>query len=63
MSWQDGSQTRSRRTAAPTQLVAELAAAFAGEIPGLTVTRPSLEDAYLELIGAGAAPAQTGERP
>jgi ABC-2 type transport system ATP-binding protein len=23
-----------------------------GEIPGLTVTRPSLEDTYLRLIGA-----------
>ena len=41
-----------RRTAAPTRLVAELAARFDGEVPGLTVTRPSLEDTYLALIGA-----------
>jgi hypothetical protein len=28
-----------------------LEATFHGEIPGLTVARPSLEDVYLELIG------------
>jgi ABC-2 type transport system ATP-binding protein len=40
-------------TATPTKVVAELAAAAGGgEVPGLTVTRPSLEDVYLELIGA-----------
>jgi ABC-2 type transport system ATP-binding protein len=38
------------RTPAPTRLVTELAARFGGEIPGLTVTRPSLEDIYLDLI-------------
>jgi ABC-2 type transport system ATP-binding protein len=32
-------------------VVAALAARFDGEIPGLAVTRPSLEDVYLELIG------------
>jgi ABC-2 type transport system ATP-binding protein len=39
-------------TATPTKVVAELAATLGGEVPGLTVTRPSLEDVYLELIGA-----------
>jgi ABC-2 type transport system ATP-binding protein len=35
----------------PTADVARLAARFAdGEVPGLTVTRPSLEDTYLALI-------------
>jgi ABC-2 type transport system ATP-binding protein len=38
------------QTPNPTRLVAELAARFGGEIPGLTVTRPSLEDIYLDLI-------------
>jgi len=33
------------------QGVAELAARFDGEIPSLVVTRPSLEDTYLRLIG------------
>jgi hypothetical protein len=32
-------------------VVAELAARFGGEVPGLAVTRPTLEDIYLELIG------------
>ncbi len=39
-------------TAEPATLVASLHAAFGGEVPGLTVTRPSLEDVYLALIGA-----------
>ncbi|GAA3748165.1 ABC transporter ATP-binding protein [Plantactinospora mayteni] len=38
-------------SATPTALVAELAARFGGEVPGLTVTRPTLEDVYLKMIG------------
>jgi ABC-2 type transport system ATP-binding protein len=38
------------RTATPTATVAKLAAQFDGEIPGLTVTRPTLEDTYLSMI-------------
>jgi ABC-2 type transport system ATP-binding protein len=38
-------------TSTPTALVTELASKLAGEVPGLTVTRPTLEDIYLELIG------------
>jgi ABC-2 type transport system ATP-binding protein len=34
----------------PAQLIAQLSCRFGGEIPGLTVTRPTLEDTYLELI-------------
>ena len=49
--WQDGDVRRAERTSEPTRLVAELAARYGGEIPELTVTRPSLEDVYLELIG------------
>jgi len=51
VSWQDSDGARSRRTAEPTRVVAELAARYGGEVPGLTVTRPSLEDIYLDLIG------------
>ena len=40
------------QTATPTAMVADLAARFDGEVPGLTVTRPTLEDVYLEMIGA-----------
>jgi len=39
-------------TSTPTQLITELAAQFGQEIPGLTVTRPTLEDIYLGLIAA-----------
>jgi ABC-2 type transport system ATP-binding protein len=31
-------------------VVGELAARFGGEVPGLQVIRPSLEDVYLSLI-------------
>ena len=40
----------STRSATPTALVADLAARFGGEVPGLTVTRPTLEDIYLTMI-------------
>jgi ABC-2 type transport system ATP-binding protein len=35
----------------PTSVVAKLATQFNGEVPELTVTRPSLEDVYLKMIG------------
>ncbi|WP_229404589.1 ABC transporter ATP-binding protein [Micromonospora sp. NBRC 110038] len=41
----------SEQSATPTALVAELAARYGGEVPGLTVTRPTLEDVYLTMIG------------
>jgi ABC-2 type transport system ATP-binding protein len=49
--WQTSHGPRSVRTATPTDCVLKLAREAGGEIPGLTVTRPSLEDRYLELIG------------
>ncbi|MFG1715632.1 ABC transporter ATP-binding protein [Micromonospora sp. NPDC049203] len=52
VSWRtpDGTPA-SAETATPTALVADLAARFGGEVPGLTVTRPTLEDVYLRMIG------------
>jgi ABC-2 type transport system ATP-binding protein len=50
VSWQPQAGRRTVATSTPTQLVAELSREFGGEIPGLTVTRPTLEDIYLELI-------------
>ncbi len=53
--WHEHGAAQSERTSTPARLVAALAARVAGpdgEIPGLTVTRPSLEDTYLRLIGA-----------
>ncbi len=38
-------------TLEPTALVCSLYETFHGEVPGLTVTRPSLEDIYLKMIG------------
>ncbi|MEU8902455.1 ABC transporter ATP-binding protein [Streptomyces mirabilis] len=43
--------TRSERTDTPTRTIAELTRRFDGEIPGLSVTRPTLEDVYLRLTG------------
>jgi ABC-2 type transport system ATP-binding protein len=52
VSWRtpEGSWERTQ-SATPTALVADLAARFGGEVPGLTVTRPTLEDIYLTMIG------------
>ncbi len=52
VSWQAPDGVRSVQTPVPTEYVLSLAERAGGEIPGLTVTRPSLEDRYLELIGA-----------
>jgi len=50
----DGRRTISTDT--PTVVVGQLAERFAGEVPGLTVTRPSLEDVYLQMIAADESP-------
>ncbi|PKW27676.1 ABC transporter ATP-binding protein [Phycicoccus duodecadis] len=50
VSWEEDGVRRSVRTAEPTAEVARVAARFPGEVPELTVTRPSLEDTYLSLI-------------
>ncbi|WP_406433613.1 ABC transporter ATP-binding protein [Streptomyces sp. NBC_00631] len=42
---------RSEHTETPTRTVAELMRRFDGEIPGLRVNRPTLEDVYLRLTG------------
>ncbi len=50
VSWEEDGARRTVRTSEPTAEVARLAARFPGEVPELTVTRPSLEDTYLGLI-------------
>ncbi|WOT38136.1 ABC transporter ATP-binding protein [Streptomyces coeruleorubidus] len=42
---------RVARTGTPTRVIAELMHHFDGEIPGLAVSRPTLEDVYLRLTG------------
>jgi ABC-2 type transport system ATP-binding protein len=56
VSWLTPDGTRSVQTTTPTQFVIQLARGSGGEIPGLAVTRPSLEDRYLELIAAAQMP-------
>ena len=51
VTWRDGSNVNSESTNNPTALVSKLMEQFNGEIPELTVTRPSLEDIYLTMIG------------
>lgn len=52
--WRDGEGTKSHHTDNPTAFVSQLTSQFVGEIPELTVTRPSLEDVYLKMIGTKA---------
>jgi ABC-2 type transport system ATP-binding protein len=51
VSWTEDGVRRTAETATPTRLIAELAARFPGEVPDLRVSRPTLEDAYLKMIG------------
>ncbi|GAB3479357.1 ABC transporter ATP-binding protein [Nocardiopsis coralliicola] len=62
VSWTSGGERRTLRTAEPTRAVAELAERFGGEVPGLAVHRPTLEDTYLALIAeaAGTRPESSG---
>jgi ABC-2 type transport system ATP-binding protein len=51
VSWEDLAGVRHTTTTdTPTQVVATLATELGGEVPKLTVSRPSLEDTYLTLI-------------
>ena len=49
--WRDGAQVKLEKTDNPTALVSKLSTHFGGEVPELIVSRPSLEDIYLEMIG------------
>ena len=59
--WEEDGEVRDEATDAPTELVLRLSARFGGEVPGLQVVRPSLEDVYLSMIGAADATAGTAE--
>jgi ABC-2 type transport system ATP-binding protein len=52
VSWLGPNGWQDEWTHEPTKLVTELQVTIGGEVPGLTVARPSLEDIYLELIGS-----------
>ncbi|MET0133598.1 MAG: ABC transporter ATP-binding protein [Kibdelosporangium sp.] len=51
--WVDQRGEQVVRTTTPTKLIGELSAG-GGELAGLAVSRPSLEDVYLGLVGGGA---------
>jgi ABC-2 type transport system ATP-binding protein len=59
--WNDGGaheQVHEEVTETPTRLVSELAERYGGEVPGLEVVRPSLEDVYLSMIESVTAPVE-----
>ena len=51
VSWMGSAGIESEECDNPTAVVTKLAAQFGGEIPELAITRPSLEDIYLKMIG------------
>jgi ABC-2 type transport system ATP-binding protein len=52
VTWREDGQVKSEATDSPTDFVKLLSARFDGEVPELTVRRPTLEDIYLSMIGA-----------
>jgi ABC-2 type transport system ATP-binding protein len=48
--WEEDGAVRELVTATPTAVVSDLAVRFGGEVPGLSVQRPTLEDVYLAMI-------------
>jgi ABC-2 type transport system ATP-binding protein len=56
VSWLEDGRRRTEEAEHPDRFVADLVARHDGEVPGLTVRRPSLEDAYLSLIGEDVDP-------
>jgi len=53
VSWEDADGPHLVETNTPSEVLRALLATHSGEIPGLTIVRPSLEDVYLSLIGEG----------
>ena len=51
VTWRENGELKSMETLNPTAFVSSLTPQFAGEIPELSITRPSLEDIYLKMIG------------
>jgi ABC-2 type transport system ATP-binding protein len=60
VNWDGPNGREAAHTDTPTAFVTKLAAEFDGEIPGLTVARPTLEDIYLEMIDANKMDATKG---
>jgi ABC-2 type transport system ATP-binding protein len=52
VTWMGRSGLESEESDNPTAVVTKLTAQFGGDIPELAITRPSLEDIYLKMIGS-----------
>ena len=66
VTWEEDGELQVVETDTPTSVVTDLANRFGGEIPGLAVRRPTLEDTYLTLIGESefiSEPTATEARP
>ncbi|MGO2540063.1 ATP-binding cassette domain-containing protein [Specibacter sp. AOP5-B1-6] len=55
--WRQDGVVRVERTTTPAALAARLYVEQGGEVPGLEITRPSLEDIYLDMVGNHSASA------
>ncbi len=53
--WGLGAEANEQQTSEPSSLLRDLLSRFDGEIPNLSISRPSLEDAYLTLVEANAS--------
>lgn len=52
ISWSEGGMSKSENSDSPTAFVKALSERLGGEVPDLSIHRPSLEDIYLSMIGA-----------
>lgn len=52
ISWSEGGVSKCETSGAPTAFVQALSKRLGGEVPDLSIHRPSLEDIYLSMIGA-----------
>ena len=52
ISWSEGGMSKSETSDSPTAFVKSLSERLGGEVPDLSIHRPSLEDIYLSMIGA-----------
>lgn len=59
VSWREGETIRVESTSTPSAFMRDLLSRYGGEIPGLTLTHPSLEDVYVEMVNDTTADAGT----
>lgn len=52
ISWSEGGMSKSETSDSPTAFVKALSERLGGEVPDLSIHRPTLEDIYLSMIGA-----------